>query len=398
MAGRDTLDVWIDSGSSHNAVLRNAQGDTAWPADLYLEGSDQHRGWFQSSLWTSIISRGAAPYKAVLTHGFIVGEDGKKISKSGSYEKPPTSDNYIAQYGADVIRLWIASQDFTQDITLSDKILGNAGEAYRLFRNTFRYQLSTLFDFDIKTNEVAIADMDALDRWALHQTAMLARACTTAYDAYEFHRVYQLCNNFCSVTLSSIYHDILKDRLYTLAANHPLRRSSQTAIHHIYRTLVRILAPILTFTADEAWAHSTNGTDFCDDPIHLQDWPVPPSSWVDASVAEDLATLLKVRSQVTEAIEPARQAGKIGKSLDADITVEFAADDPASAVLRRHEAFLPELFIVSQVQLQTPAVLSAPGVKVSHCQDAGHHRCPRCWRWVPALDTEVCPRCVEALR
>lgn len=397
VAGRDTLDVWIDSGSSHNAVLRNTQGATAWPADLYLEGSDQHRGWFQSSLWTGVISRGAAPYKAVLTHGFIVGGDGKKISKSGEYEKPPTSDRYINDFGADVIRLWISSQDFTQDITLSDKILGNAGEAYRLFRNTFRYQLSTLFDFDIATNAVPVSDMHSLDRWALHQTATLAQACTTAYDAYEFHRVYQLCNNFCSVTLSSIYHDILKDRLYTLAANHPLRRSSQTAIHHIYQTLVRLLAPVLTFTADEAWAHSSNGTDFCDETIHLQDWPVIPTEWTNHAIADELATLFHVRGQVNEAIEPARQAGNIGKSLDAAVKLDLAQDDPQVAVLQKHQDFLPELFIVSHVELNPTPAIPAPAIHVSHCQDHSLNRCPRCWRWVPALSSDTCPRCQEAL-
>ena len=402
VCGRDTLDVWIDSGSSHAAVLRNSQGNTIWPADLYLEGSDQHRGWFQSSLWTSIISRGAAPYKAVLTHGFIVGEDGKKISKSGEYEKPPTSDNYIAQYGADVIRLWIASQDFTQDITLSDKILGNAGEAYRLFRNTFRYQLSTLFDFDSERDTVPIEKMDTLDRWALHQTAVLSTACTEAYDAYELHRVFQLCNHFCSVTLSAVYHDILKDRLYTLAADHPLRRSSQTAIHHIFQTLVRTLAPILSFTADEAWSHGTVNRDFSDHPIHLQDWPEIPADWSNETVNNEIAALLKVRSDVTEAIEPARQAGRIGKSLDAAITLSSNDDDATMRVLARHRDFLPELFIVSQVQLDS-SQNGATGVSVSvhHCQEDQHHRCPRCWRWVPSLTAsshgDICPRCAEAL-
>ncbi len=214
--GRDTLDVWIDSGSSHAAVLKNHQGATSWPADLYLEGSDQHRGWFQSSLWTSIIAFNAAPYKAVLTHGFIVGEDGKKISKSGQYEKPPTSLNFSAQYGADVLRLWIASQDFTQDITLSDKILNFASEGYRNLRNTLRYQLSTLWDFNPTTDALAYAQLDTLDRWALHQTSKLLSEATAAYDAYEYHHVIQAVSSFCAVTLSAVYHDILKDRLYTL--------------------------------------------------------------------------------------------------------------------------------------------------------------------------------------
>ncbi|MCC5022983.1 MAG: isoleucine--tRNA ligase [Candidatus Synoicihabitans palmerolidicus] len=401
--GRDTLDVWIDSGSSHNAVLRNGQGATSWPADLYLEGSDQHRGWFQSSLWTSIISRGAAPYKAVLTHGFIVGEDGKKISKSGSYEKPPTSDNYIAQFGADVIRLWIASQDFTQDITLSDKIIRIAGDAYRLFRNTFRYQLSTQFDFDPAQHSVPVDAMDTLDRWALHQTALLTEACTVAYDAYEFHRVQQLCNHFCSVTLSSVYHDILKDRLYTFAADHPQRRSSQTTIRHIFNTLVRLLAPVLNFTTDEAWAHSTTGTDFTSDSIHLQDWPVIPADWKNPGLDAEVSALLKIRGQVTEAIEPARQAGKIGKSLDATVTLTLAhGDQETAAVLQKHQDFLPELFIVSRVSLApadpSPAALQ---IGVTHCQEHQDVRCPRCWRWVPTLSAgpngETCPRCAEAL-
>ena len=399
--GRDTLDVWIDSGSSHAAVLRNQQGATQWPADLYLEGSDQHRGWFQSSLWTSIIAFNAAPYKAVLTHGFIVGEDGKKISKSGQYEKPPTSDNFIAQYGADVIRFWIASQDFTQDITLSEKILNNAADGYRNLRNTLRYQLSTLWDFNAATDTLPYAQLDTLDRWALHHTAKLLTEATDAYDAYEYHRVIQLVSSFCATTLSAVYHDILKDRLYTLATSHPLRRSSQTAIHRIFGVLVKILAPVLTFTADEAWSFATAKTEFADDSIHLQDWPVADAAWTNPEIESDVAALLKVRSLVTESIEPARQAGKIGKSLDAAITLSADAPDATFKVLEKHRDFLPELFIVSHVTL-TPENGAALTSTVRHGQDLGYARCPRCWRWVPSLETtehgETCPRCAEALR
>ncbi|PTY07288.1 isoleucine--tRNA ligase [Opitutaceae bacterium EW11] len=396
--GRDTLDVWIDSGSSHVAVLRR-QSQLQWPADLYLEGSDQHRGWFQSSLWTGVIAAGGAPYKQVLTHGFIVGEDGKKISKSGQYEKPPTSDNYIAQYGADVIRLWIASQNFTEDITISDKILNNASEAYRLFRNTFRYQLSNLFDFDPANDSVPVAQLDTLDRWALHQTAALVRDCTAAYQAYEFHRVYQLCNHFCAVTLSATYHDILKDRLYTLGTQHPLRRSSQTAIHHIFRSLVRILAPVLAFTADEAWSFAYSKAEYAADSVHLQDWPEIPAEWVNPEIESDMAVLLKLRAAVNESIEPVRAAGGLGKSLDASVTI--APDAASQKVLEKHRDFLPELFIVSHVALAS-APNANPSVMVRHCQELGHHRCPRCWRWVPALEATaqgaLCPRCAEALR
>ncbi|HEX2854116.1 MAG TPA: isoleucine--tRNA ligase [Opitutaceae bacterium] len=399
VCGRDTLDVWIDSGSSHAATLKRGQGNTRWPADLYLEGSDQHRGWFQSSLWTGVIACGGAPYKAVLTHGFIVDKARQKISKSSTYQKPQTSDAYIAQHGADVIRLWIASQDFRDDIPVDDEILKNVGESYRLFRNTFRYQLSNLFDFDPATDSIAIEQLDTLDRWALHQTATLLRECTEAYDAYEFHQVYQLCNRFCAGTLSATYHDILKDRLYTLGTRHPLRRSSQTALHHIFRTLVRIMAPVLTFTTDEAWAYATAKTEYTDDSVHLQDWPSAPATWLNAEIEADTAVLLKVRAQVNEAIEPLRAAGKLGKSLDAAITLA-SPDDAIFRVLEKHRDFLPELFIVSRVAL-APRAGADFAVEVRPCAELGEVRCPRCWRWVPRLEPsshgDICPRCAEAL-
>jgi isoleucyl-tRNA synthetase len=381
-------------------VLKNQQGNTQWPADLYLEGSDQHRGWFQSSLWTGVIAQGGAPYKAVLTHGFIVGEDGKKISKSGQYEKPPTSDNYIAQYGADVIRFWIASQDFTQDITLSEKILNNAAEGYRNLRNTLRYQLATLCDFDPAKDALPYAQLDTLDRWALHQTAKLLAEATAAYDAYEYHRVIQAVSSFCAVTLSAVYHDILKDRLYTLGTANPLRRSSQTAIQRIFDVLVKILAPVLTFTADEAWSYATTKTEFTNDPIHLQNWPEADAAWTNPELETDIAALLKVRAKVNEAIEPLRAAGKLGKSLDAVITLTFAPTDPLRAIIEKHHDFLPELFIVSLVSV-ADGTNPAFEVSVRHGEELGYVRCPRCWRWVPSLETtvqgDVCPRCAEAL-
>jgi isoleucyl-tRNA synthetase len=398
--GRDTLDVWIDSGSTQAAVLKRGQGGTHWPADLYLEGSDQHRGWFQSSLWCSVIAFGGAPYKAVLTHGFIVDKNRQKISKSSTYQKPQTADAYIAQYGADVIRLWISSQDFRDDIPVDEEILKHVGEAYRLFRNTFRFQLSNLFDFDATKHAVPVAQLDVLDRWALHQTARLIEECTNAYDAYEFHRVYQLCNQFCSVTLSAVYHDVLKDRLYTLGAAHPLRRSSQTAIHAIFDALVRILAPVLTFTADEAWSYARTGREYSEDSVHLQDWPIAPAEWSDSGLAGEFDQLLQLRTKVTEALEPLRQAGTIGKSLDATLTLTGAADDPVYQVLGANAGFLPEFFIVSAVTLE-PKAGSALGIAAHRAESGGHQRCPRCWRWVPSLTShaqgEVCPRCAEAL-
>ncbi|MBL9186851.1 MAG: isoleucine--tRNA ligase [Opitutaceae bacterium] len=399
--GRDTLDVWLDSGSSHAATLKRGQGGTSWPADLYLEGSDQHRGWFQSSLWTSVIAFDAAPYKAVLTHGFIVDKARQKISKSSTYQKPQTSDAYVAQHGADVIRLWIASQDFRDDIPVDDEILKNVGESYRLFRNTFRYQLSNLFDFDATKDAVPVTQMDTLDRWALHQTATLIRECTAAYDAYEFHRVYQLCNQFCAVTLSAVYHDILKDRLYTHGTQSALRRSSQTAIHHIFQALVRVLAPVLTFTCDEAYSYAVANAEYTGDSIHLQDWPVAPAEWTDAAIEADIAALLKVRAQVNEAIEPHRAAGKLGKSLDASLTLTTAPGDATAALLEKHRDFLPELLIVSHVALAPGGAGEALQIAVKPSSELGHVRCPRCWRWVPSLSAtaagEVCPRCADAL-
>ena len=398
--GRDTLDVWIDSGSTQSAVLKRGQGGTTWPADLYLEGSDQHRGWFQSSLWCSVIAHGGAPYKAVLTHGFIVDKDRQKISKSSTYQKPQTADAYIAQHGADVIRLWIASQDFRDDIPVDDEILKNVGEAYRLFRNTLRFQLSNLFDFDATKHAVPVEKMDALDRWALHLTAVLIDECTKAYDAYEFHRVYQLCNQFCSVTLSAVYHDILKDRLYTLGTAHPLRRSSQTAIHAIFDALVKILAPFLTFTADEAWSYAKTGQEYSSESIHLQDWPIAPAAWLNPALTAEFDQLFPLRAKVTETLEPLRQAGTIGKSLEAVLAIAVPAGNVASAILQKHRDFLPEFFIVSHVTLE-PATGADVSISARHAKEAGYVRCPRCWRWVPALSVtpsgEVCPRCAEAL-
>lgn len=397
--GKDTLDVWIDSGSTHFATLKRGQGGTQWPADLYLEGSDQHRGWFQSSLWCGMIAVGGAPYKTVLTHGFIVGEDGKKISKSGQYEKPPTSDNFIAEYGADVIRLWIASQDFTEDITLSKKILNNAAEAYRLFRNTFRFQLANLFDFDPSKDLVPLSKMDPLDRWALHQTAQLIRSCTEAYENYEYHRVQQLCNQFCASTLSAIYHDILKDRLYTLGTRNAQRRSSQTAIYHIINSLLKILAPILSFTADEAWAFGTAKTEYTANSIHLEDWPVADPSWTQPEIETEIGTLLRIRGLVNEKLEPARQSGRIGKSLDAIITLSGSPEDTTYLLLKKYEFILPELFIVSNVELQPAS--GGIQIQISTGEERSLQRCPRCWRWVDELPTThhgpVCIRCAEAL-
>ena len=393
--GHDTLDVWIDSGVSHLAVLaRNP--DLRWPADLYLEGSDQHRGWFQSSLWTSVLVKGKAPYRKVLTHGFVVGADGRKISKSDG--KPQTADSYIRKWGADIVRLWVASLDIRNDAPISDGILQNVADNYRSLRNTIRFQLSNLYDFQQKEESVPYFSLHPVDQWALHETSRFIQQVERAYEEFEFQKVYQLANHFCTQTLSATYHDLLKDRLYTLAAGHPLRKSSQTALRAIAETLIKALAPILTFTADEAWNHLVAGSDFGGASVHLESWPTPPAEWENPAVAEDMNELLRFRDLVNEQLEVARQAKTIGKSLDASVHIALDLEHKWSGLLKSHLDFLPELFIVSEVQVESSSV-AEPVITARHAEG---YRCPRCWRWVPALvsgpdGAEICPRCQEAL-
>ncbi|MBK1880006.1 isoleucine--tRNA ligase [Pelagicoccus mobilis] len=394
-AGTDTLDVWIDSGTSHFAVLKD-NDDLAWPCDLYLEGSDQHRGWFQSSLWTGVIRAGQAPYKSILTHGFLVNEDGSKLSKS---DGAMTLMHYMDKFGSDVVRLWIASTDFRNDVGISDNILSGVGNAYRLFRNTLRFQISNLFDFDYEKHALPIDELHELDRWAVHKVGELAAATEKAYDNYEFHKVFQLCNQFASVTLSSLYHDILKDRLYTLAPDHSLRRSSQTAFYHIFKTFVRILGPIMPFTADEAWSYFTAGEDFTEDALVLQDWPSEAKEWQDENLANDFIELFAFRDKVNEKLETLRSAGEIGRSLDAYVSIAGNPDAEDFQRLQRYEHALEELFIISRIELtdQSASELSVAATK------ATGGRCPRCWRWEPQLsngteNTELCSRCAEALK
>ena len=393
-SGSDTLDVWIDSGSSHFAVLKNDE-NLAWPCDLYLEGSDQHRGWFQSSLWTGVIREGVAPYKSILTHGFIVNQDGTKLSKS---EGSMTLEYYMDKFGSDIVRLWIASTDFRNDVPMGEEILKTIGEAYRLLRNTYRFQISNLFDFKIEQHGMPVQELHELDRWALDKTAVLTEACEQAYERYEFHRVYQLCNQFCSVTLSALYHDILKDRLYTLAEEHTLRRSSQTAIYHIFRTLARVLGPILPFTSDEAWSYFVSDHDFVNEPLALQGWPTESAKWRDSELESEFTTLLDFRNSVNEKLEELRKEGAIGRSLDAFIELSGQESDPTFSLLNKYQNFLEELFIVSQVTLITSG---DGGMKIKVTKADGG-RCPRCWRWFPDLqkgvdNDQLCPRCAEAI-
>lgn len=397
-SGSDTLDVWIDSGTSHRAVLQK-RPNLSWPADLYLEGSDQHRGWFQSSLWTSVIADKAAPYKNLLTHGFIVKEDGTKLSKSDGAARPLTE--WIKGYGADIVRLWICSQDYRGDVPVSDKIVRNVANNYRNLRNTLRYQIGSLYDFDPTKDAIPLDELHPVDQWALNELAQLVRNVTDAYEAYEFHRAFkEFIDPFCSNTLSSTYHDILKDRLYTAAPNDPLRRSSQTAISIIFSVFTRLVAPLIPFTTDEAWSYAANDSDFADQPIALADWPEADPKWDRPEVAADIRALRTFLSeQLNDRLEELRQKKTIGQSLDAKAVITGPASDPTFALLKKYEADLPELFILSQVSVAAAADATEISVEVAHADGV---RCPRSWRWVEALvETDawgpVSPRCKEAL-
>jgi isoleucyl-tRNA synthetase len=420
---QDTLDVWIDSGSSSRAVLsRRAElhhgavgtdstpspsekknGDAVervptgvWQADLYLEGSDQHRGWFQSSLLLSLAGNGAAPYKTVLTHGFMVDEDREKISKSkqgtGAYLKPQTAEQYIKDYGVDVIRLWVASQDYRNDIVVSEERLKKVSETYRGIRNALRYQLSNLYDFHPSHHAVADKDLTGLDRWILNESAKLERDVLAAYDKYEFHVVYQRVSQFVSVELSSQYHDLVKDRLYTDPANSPRRRSTQTALCHLVTGLSRLLAPIIVFTADEAWEFVPGVAH----PSVHEDEFVPSRIVLTTEEEREWKELFDLRVLVLPELEKARQSKLIGKSLEAKISLSGKPEQLASA--RRHADIFRELLNVSQLQFGSDAAeLRADIAK------ADGTKCERCWHFETDVGQHaeyptICARCVEAVK
>ncbi len=399
----DTLDVWIDSGSSSRAVLmrrpeltHTGGGKLDWQADIYLEGSDQHRGWFQSSLLLSLAGNGAPPYKTVLTHGFMVDADREKISKSqqsqGAYEKPQTSEAYIRKYGVDVVRLWVASQDFRNDIVVSDERINKVGETYRVIRNALRYQLSNLYDFHPAKDSLRDQNLTGLDRWILAVFSKLEADAAAAYSNHEFHVVYQKVSQFAAVELSAIYHDVVKDRLYTDAAHSPRRRSTQTSLHRMVSRLCAMLSPILTFTADEAWEFLP---DKLADSVHLSDWtPLPFSR---SKQEEDIwATLFKMREAALAELEKARQSKLIGKALEAKIVLSPGASD--GAICQENRESLRELLNISQLELAEPLATDAPKVIVAK---ADGQKCERCWHWETDVGKHaghptICGRCVEA--
>ncbi|MDY0398258.1 MAG: isoleucine--tRNA ligase [Desulfuromonas thiophila] len=395
----DILDVWFDSGVSHAAVLEQ-RAELGSPADLYLEGSDQHRGWFHSSLLAAVGTRGVAPYKAVLTHGFVVDGQGRKMSKSQGNVIAP--EVVIKKYGAEVLRLWVAAQDYQDDIRISEEILQRLSDAYRRIRNTARYILGNLHDFDPARDSVADSDLVELDRWALAQLEQLVERVERAYNDYQFHVLYHAVHNFCSVELSAIYLDILKDRLYTAPPASRERRSAQTAMYRILDALTRLIAPVLSFTADEIWRELPGERETS---VHLANLPRFDNRLHDAALEETYERLWAVRSEVARQLERARDRKLIGNSLEA--CVKLAATGATAELLRRYAAELPTLLIVSQTELVDQleageAAQQVAGLRIAVERAAGE-KCERCWNYSTAIGSDsdhptLCPRCVTALR
>jgi len=392
-AETDILDVWFESGVSHTSVL-DARPELHRPAELYLEGSDQHRGWFQSALLTSVGAYDAAPFSAVLTHGFIVDGDGRKMSKSLGNVISPL--DVVAKYGADIIRLWVASSDYSQDVSVSDEILERTSEAYRRIRNTFRFLLGNLDDFD-PSLAVPYDKMPELDRYALVSLGDLVSRVTKAYDDWRYHTVYRAIYDYCVVELSAFYLDVLKDRLYSDAAGSRSRRSAQTVLAAVLGDLARLVAPILSFTAEEVWHSAPEQLRDGVVSIHLAGWPVTEERADAAELRAAYAVVLAARDAATKALEDARNAGQIGKSQEARLRLRVAPGDLEALAARGNES-LAEMFIVSAVTLEAadPGE-AAPGAPVVIVEAAEGDKCPRCWNWRDLGTDGLCARCSAVL-
>jgi isoleucyl-tRNA synthetase len=385
------------SGGSNQASPPEGGTPNLWQSDMYLEGSDQHRGWFQSSLLLSLAGNGAAPFRTVLTHGFMVDADREKISKSkqgqAGYEKPQTADAYVKKWGADVVRLWVSSQDFRNDIIVSEERIGKVSETYRGIRNALRYQLSNLYDFDPAKHTVADDQLTGLDRWILGEFSKLEKDVIEAYDKFEFHVVYQRLSQFIAVELSAVYHDVIKDRLYTDPADSPRRRSTQTALHRLVTGLCTMLSPILAFTADEAWQCVPGQRR---PSVHEADWS-PTALARSEAESGAWAGLFTLREKLLPELEKARQAKTIGKSLEARIILR--GSDALLVDAKAHLEYLRELANVSQLEVESNGEGTVP-VQVVRAEG---QKCERCWHWETDVGSNpehptICGRCLEAVR
>lgn len=398
------MDVWFDSGSSHAAVLETRE-ELQWPADLYLEGSDQHRGWFNSSLSTAVATRGHAPYKAVLTHGFVVDEKGRKQSKSIGNVVDPLK--VIEQMGADVLRLWVSSADYRSDLANSPSIMKQVSEAYRKIRNTSRFLMSNLYDFDPVKDRVPYAELREIDQWAMDKLSRLIERSLNAYRNYEFHVVYHAVHKFCVVDMSAFYLDIVKDRVYASLADDQGRRAAQTVMYDTIHALVRLVAPILTFTSEEIWRFLTKEDDA---PVSVQmvSMPEVKKAYLNDALAAKWDKILDIRERVSKELEIARQQKVIGHSLNA--SVELYPDQEIYEFLQQVEDQLATIFIVSE------ATLHAPGEQVP--EDAGKaeemamsikvtaatgEKCERCWIYTSSVGEDqdhpsLCHRCSSVVK
>jgi isoleucyl-tRNA synthetase len=392
----DILDVWFDSGSSHLAVL-TPENDLPWPAEMYLEGGDQYRGWFHSSLLVGVGLKGSAPYRECATHGWTLDENGRALSKSLGSVGP---ENIVKTYGADLLRLWVASVDFMEDVRISDTILTRLSEAYRNLRNRMRYLLSNLYDFDPAVDAVDGGDLLGIDQWILLRAEDLVRRCRAWYAAYEFHKVYRAVYDFATIDLSALYFDVSKYRLYTGGPRSVERRSGQTAFYRLALALTRLLAPILSYTCDEVWSHLKLPPG-SPDSVHIDYFPEPedPTKGINSAqreAAADWDKLLGIRDQVLKALDEAREVKTIGKSTDAAVSLEASGD--LYVLLAKHEADLADWFIVSQVSLTDT---DADQFRATVDRARGD-KCERCWKYKSDVGSNpefptVCASCASVI-
>jgi isoleucyl-tRNA synthetase len=395
---RDILDVWFESGVSYAAVLKERKW---WPADLYLEGSDQHRGWFHSALLAGVVTDGRAPYKSVLTHGFVLDGAGKKMSKSAGNVVAP--QDVIKQSGAEILRLWVAAQDYREDLRISQEILNQLVEVYRKIRNTCRFMLSNLFDFDSDAHRVPFDQLPELDRWALLKLYNLAKTIKKSYEDFDFRQIIHELDYFCTVYMSAVYLDILKDRLYTFRADSPLRRGSQTVLFEIVLAMTKLMAPVLSFTSEEIWrtlAAQMSGK-LGPPSVHLSQFPEALPQWQNAELAQRWEQLLEVRVAAQAALEDQRREKVIGSSLEADLQIH--ANPEKYEFLKRYETDLSTFFIVSRVELREVHNLPLKPDFLVVVSKSKSQKCERCWNYRDAVGKNadhptLCDRCVEAVQ
>ncbi len=399
----DIFDVWFESGSSHHAVLHK-RNEVSFPADLYLEGTDQHRGWFQLSLLPSVGAWNKAPYKSVLTHGFVVDEMGEKMSKSlGNFI---SIEDILKEFGADVIRLWTSSMDYQNDMNVSRNLIVKCSDAYRRIRNTFRYLLSNLYDFDPHINTISYDSLLEIDRWALHKTQELVKNVTAGYESLQFHRVFHNLYNYCSVEMSAFYLDILKDRLYTFAKNSVERRAAQTVLYQILIDLVKLSAPIIVHTAEEVWSSIIHkGEDVPS--IHLTTFPKCIDNFINESLSQKWERLIAIRTDVAKELEKMRAAKLIGNSLETSVCL-YTENEELRQFLKNYEKDLPMIFIVSEVKLDKKITnVAVKSELMKHlwieCKVSQHKKCERCWNYRESVGTNkehplICDRCITAIQ